>query len=204
MNSRSRSNSESSTKTRASTGSRTNNKLKKERMYVENTCYICGNILSGASQTLGHIERMHGYSLPSREVGRRRPQDRNYEYVRDKNMEYDIAHYGCPSCWFHCSEDDLDALNKHTRDEHENEIEKVDIAIMDNYRSRRSRSNSVSSTRMKNKSFDIKEKDSNTEKNSGAQSIDKKEKDTTTEKISKNLDELTDLFKKFFKQNKKN
>ncbi|KAI7895533.1 uncharacterized protein EV154DRAFT_398546, partial [Mucor mucedo] len=86
-------------------------------IYLQHTCYICGNAMSGGTQTINHIKAVHGYEIPSRAVGYKRPQDNDQEYVRDMSNA-DVLHYACPSCWFHCPEDDLEALNEHTRDEH--------------------------------------------------------------------------------------
>jgi hypothetical protein len=85
----------------------------KELIAFEYPCYICGNILSRAKQAIDHVRRLHGYSLPTRSVGRRRPPDPQYEYQNDINGEYDLIHYSCPSCWYHCPESGLGDLAYH-------------------------------------------------------------------------------------------
>lgn len=55
---------------KASTGTTSDNKLEKLRAYLEHTCFICGNIMSSAKQTINHVERIHGYDVPTRDVGR--------------------------------------------------------------------------------------------------------------------------------------
>jgi hypothetical protein len=91
----------------------------KELIAFEYPCYICGNILSRAKQAIDHVRRIHGYNLPTRSVGRRRPPDPQYEYQNDiQNGEYDVIHYSCPSCWYHCPEAGLAELSEHINDTH--------------------------------------------------------------------------------------
>ena len=108
------------------TGTTATSKIQKTRVFLEHACYICGNIFSSAKATINHCQNIHGYSLPTRSVGQNRPQDDEFEYVRDRNEEVDELHYACPSCWFHCPEledtnEDLIILNNHVREEHEPE-----------------------------------------------------------------------------------
>lgn len=197
MSQLSRSSSPSNTKMKASTGTRSDNKMEKPRLYLEHTCYICGNIMSSAKQTINHVDRIHGYELPSREVGRKRPQDNEFEYLRDKMAEKDMSHYACPSCWFHCSEDDLEVLNRHTRDEH-NPL-KVDMTKDDDLTSTRprNRSNSILSNRS-NTSGNRRSR-SNSVSNNNRQSLGTLPPSEVGE-LGEKLDELINLFKKFFNQ----
>lgn len=90
----------------------------KELLAFEYPCYICGNILSRAKQSIDHVQRIHGYILPTRQVGRRRPPDPQYEYQNDINGEYDVVHYSCSSCWYHCPESGLADLSDHINRTH--------------------------------------------------------------------------------------
>ncbi|KAK4516462.1 A_deaminase domain-containing protein [Mucor velutinosus] len=83
-------------------------------------CYICGNILSKARQAINHVEVIHGYKLPVRQVGHKRPQDPHYEYNNDPDTvdDYDVSHYACASCWFHCPEAGLKELSDHVNQVH--------------------------------------------------------------------------------------
>lgn len=106
------------------TGNTSVTKVRKSRVYLEYPCYICGNILSGAKSAINHANRIHGFDIPTRMIGRKRPQDDNYEFTRDRNAEVDEMHYSCSSCWFHCPEDDgggegIRVLNEHVRAEHD-------------------------------------------------------------------------------------
>jgi Pyruvate/2-oxoacid:ferredoxin oxidoreductase delta subunit len=101
-------------------------KFDKPRVHLLDTCYICGNNFSKAVVVIDHVRRIHGYDLPRRRQGYKRPQNKNAEYVRDKNGEWDYQDLACPSCWFHCPEEELRELNQHTRDTHD--PIKVDIS----------------------------------------------------------------------------
>lgn len=171
---RPRSNSQSSEKMKNSTKVTKGSNLGKPIIYLQYTCYICGNAMSSAKQTINHIKNIHGYEVPSRAVGRRRPQDNDYEYIRDKISERDALHYACSSCWFHCPEDNLEVLNKHTNDEH-NPL-KVDITKDDDLTSTRPirmRSNNVSRSNHSDSLSDV-------------------------DQINQKLDELINLFNKAF------
>lgn len=165
---------------KASTGTRSDNKLEKPRVYLQHACFICGNLMSNAKPTINHIDTIHGFNVPTRAIGRKRPQDNEFEYIRNMQMEHDVIHYACPSCWFHCPDDELEALNKHTREEHD----PIQVDISKNgdlatVQRPRSRSNSVSSNRR-------------------SQTPTAAELNETRQ-IAQRLDELTDLFTKFFK-----
>jgi hypothetical protein len=47
-------------------GTRSENKLDKIAVHLEYTCFICGNILSSAKQTINHVRRIHNYDILSR------------------------------------------------------------------------------------------------------------------------------------------
>ncbi|GAN01078.1 hypothetical protein MAM1_0004c00509 [Mucor ambiguus] len=93
---------------------------KKEVLTFTYPCYICGNILSKARQAISHVEVIHGYKLPVRQVGHKRPQDPHYEYNNDPETDddYDVSHYACASCWFHCPEAGLKELSDHVNEAH--------------------------------------------------------------------------------------
>ena len=92
----------------------------KEVLTFTYPCYICGNILSKARQVINHVDAIHGYKLPVRSVGHKRPQDPHYEYNNDPQTDddYDISHYACASCWFHCPEAGLKELSDHVNEVH--------------------------------------------------------------------------------------
>ncbi|KAG2199901.1 hypothetical protein INT46_008040 [Mucor plumbeus] len=92
----------------------------KEVLTFTYPCYICGNILGKGRQVINHIEAIHGYKLPARSVGHKRPPDTLYEYKNDPSSreEYDLSHYACSSCWFHCPEAGLKELSDHINATH--------------------------------------------------------------------------------------
>lgn len=90
----------------------------KQVVKLEYACYICGDILSAAKVVIDHVKRIHGIEIPSRQVGRNRPSSKEYEYLRDSNGDFDLLHYSCASCWYHCPETDLTELRDHYVEEH--------------------------------------------------------------------------------------
>ncbi|KAI8337814.1 hypothetical protein EDC96DRAFT_523419 [Choanephora cucurbitarum] len=91
----------------------------KETVKLDYACYICKSILSKPAQVIQHVERIHGYRLPRRHVGHRRPADPNYHFVSEGDMEEaEISHYACASCWFHCPETGIAELADHVMKEH--------------------------------------------------------------------------------------
>lgn len=93
-------------------------KKQKIRVHLKDTCFFCGRNMSSAKQTINHNIRIHGYLLPTRKQGYKKPDSKKYEYVREKNGKWDVEELACPSCWFHCPENDLEILYQHTRQEH--------------------------------------------------------------------------------------
>ncbi|KAI8639266.1 hypothetical protein BD408DRAFT_421673 [Parasitella parasitica] len=92
----------------------------KEVLAFTYPCYICGNILYKAKQAINHIQAVHGYKLPVRAVGHKRPKDLQYEYENSpvSSDDYDVSHYACSSCWFHCPEAGLKELSDHVNQVH--------------------------------------------------------------------------------------
>ncbi|KAI8640217.1 hypothetical protein BD408DRAFT_404299 [Parasitella parasitica] len=84
----------------------------KKPIAFEYPCYICGTVLSKARQVLNHIKSVHGYDLPARAVGRRRPEDPKYIYVNNpqSRQEFEDFHFSCSSCWFHWPTNDAAGL----------------------------------------------------------------------------------------------
>lgn len=115
--------------TRSPSAPPTEAKYDKPRIHLLDTCYICGNNFSKARVVVDHVRRIHGYELPVRRQGYKRPQNKYAEYVRERNGEFDHEEIACPSCWFHCPKENLKALNDHTRETHH--PEKVDISKED-------------------------------------------------------------------------
>ncbi|GAA5805926.1 hypothetical protein HPULCUR_011452 [Helicostylum pulchrum] len=93
--------------------------LDKDLVILDHGCYVYGRVFSSAAAARGHIKSMHGYDIPGRFVGIKRPPHNNYNYsTRTDTDEYDEAHYACPSCWFHCAKDQLAELHDHTVQQH--------------------------------------------------------------------------------------
>ncbi|CEP09194.1 hypothetical protein [Parasitella parasitica] len=84
----------------------------KKKIAFEYPCYICGTVLSKARQVLNHVNSTHGYDLPARPVGRRRPEDPKYTYVNNpqNRQDFEDSHFSCSSCWFHCPANDKKGL----------------------------------------------------------------------------------------------
>ncbi|KAI8967314.1 hypothetical protein BDF20DRAFT_901784 [Mycotypha africana] len=76
----------------------------KEVISFSYPCYICGQVLSKAKVCIDHIKRLHGYELPVRAVGHKRPIEPDYDFQNDPTGPYDSQHYACSSCWFHCEQ----------------------------------------------------------------------------------------------------
>lgn len=93
--------------------------LEKISVYLEYACFVCGSILGSAKSSINHAKIIHGYVIPARPVGSRRPRNSKFEYVADQSGPWTIEEYACPSCWFHSPADDLEALNEHIREEHD-------------------------------------------------------------------------------------
>lgn len=81
-------------------------------------CYICGNQYRFAKQMIDHISNVHGYILEPRPRSYGRPDEAHFKFERILNGPWDIQHYGCPSCWFHCSLD-IEELMAHILGEHD-------------------------------------------------------------------------------------
>ncbi|GAA5817200.1 hypothetical protein MFLAVUS_010743 [Mucor flavus] len=91
----------------------------KELIALDHGCYICGRIYCTAGTVRKHIRNVHGYDIPARPNNLNRPMEINYYYKLRKNTDYyDVIHYACPSCWFHCPLDDLALFTDHTLVEH--------------------------------------------------------------------------------------
>ncbi|KAI8385746.1 hypothetical protein BD560DRAFT_384212 [Blakeslea trispora] len=91
----------------------------KEAVTLDYACYICKSILSKPAQVIQHVESVHGYRLPRRHVGHKRPLDPNYHFVGKNDLEEaQISHYACSSCWFHCPETGIAELADHVIMEH--------------------------------------------------------------------------------------
>ncbi|KAI8359967.1 hypothetical protein BD560DRAFT_426087 [Blakeslea trispora] len=78
---------------------------KKEVVKFIYACSICGDSFRSAVQSIDHYMRIHGYSVPRRSVGRRRPAHPDYDYQNKPDGECDCEHYACGSCWFHTPAD---------------------------------------------------------------------------------------------------
>ncbi|KAI8079386.1 hypothetical protein BDF21DRAFT_463458 [Thamnidium elegans] len=91
----------------------------KDLIALDYGCYICGRIYSTPATARKHVRNIHGYNIPGRTNCLTRPMAVNHYYVSRKDANYyDVIHYACPSCWFHCPLDELDLLLDHTIIEH--------------------------------------------------------------------------------------
>jgi hypothetical protein len=96
------------------------NKSNKEKMivHVMYPCYICANEYSGAKQVINHVQTMHGCILYPRAIGYHRPSENYYEFENDIKKKWNVQHFGCPSCWFHCPKN-FEDLMEHIMSKHE-------------------------------------------------------------------------------------
>lgn len=88
----------------------------RQTVFIRYPCYICGESYSTGPYTINHIISAHNKALPRRRPGIKRPYNRDYTYQHDMNMEYDLYHHGCCSCWFHCGS--YEELQEHVEREH--------------------------------------------------------------------------------------
>lgn len=190
----------------------------KEVLTFTYPCYICGNIFGKGRQIINHIEAIHGYKLPARSVGHKRPPDTLYEYKNDPSSEeeYDISHYACPSCWFHCPEAGLKELSDHVNASHhpENvdptknksgEIKGGEVTDID-------RNAALTKARIEARKAEIGTTDEEEGDNEGDEGDEDEEMAETKDKqnykaqpkrdvndIYQKLNELADIFQKLFK-----
>lgn len=141
---------------------------------LENGCFICGNFYSSPGGLRKHISNVHGYDIPARMSGVKRPKDLYYDYIMSSNTGgYDQLHFACPYCWFHCPADELLILYDHTVEQHEPnkyEVEDNMDTSMNNRRrgsgrrsrSRQSRTSSRPSSRLSNRSISSRQSDQST------------------------------------------
>ncbi|KAG2234399.1 hypothetical protein BDF21DRAFT_463838 [Thamnidium elegans] len=81
-------------------------------------CYICAVEFGSAKEVMGHIYHVHGYFLNPRPAGRSRPLERRYSFEKRVLGDWDIQHFACPSCWFHCVTD-IEMLMQHIMEIHD-------------------------------------------------------------------------------------
>jgi ribosomal protein L44E len=82
------------------------------------TCTKCQDALSNASHLIHHYKTIHQIHLPARKPCIVRPRERNMTFQRHRGcLGYDMEHYACPSCWFHCNVDSegFDSLVDHVK-----------------------------------------------------------------------------------------
>lgn len=174
---------------------------KQNKIFLKHACYICGNTYSGAQQTIRHIKDVHGYDIPSRAIGANRSASREYEYVKTKEEEggeddqvVPDTHYACPSCWFHCPEDDLEVLDTHINDEHDPVyVKKVEEEDQDDDQDKKEEEEKQDD----DCNTPIDGNDS-TASLSGETGGDEDKEDSVHKEIARKLEEITGLFKSFF------
>ena len=174
----------------SSTGNTSINRTNRIAVRLEHACYVCGSVLSTASATINHLRSIHGVDIPPRMIGRKRPQDYDYDFRGDqKDAE---LHYACSSCWFHCPQDNdtnagIQALNDHVLQEHD--PIKVDIRNPNRGNSTSSRRNSTSSSR-----------NSTSSRRNSTSSSSTHQPDITDENvnsITSKLEEIISMFKSY-------
>lgn len=84
-------------------------------------CSICCKELCNRAYVNKHIKNVHGRSLPTRTVGRKKFHNNDYRHVRDKNVVVDQVHLACSCCNFTCPkvQDGYQTLNTHVREKHD-------------------------------------------------------------------------------------
>ncbi|EPB92089.1 hypothetical protein HMPREF1544_01153 [Mucor circinelloides 1006PhL] len=179
-------------------------------------CYICGNILVKARQVINHLEAIHGYKLPVRAVGHKRPQDPQYDYNNDPQSkdDYDVSHYACASCWFHCPEAGLKELSDHVNATHHPEnvdpVKNNDGKIKGGEVTDIDKNESLNQEREKARKAEGREGDQESEEDSEApddggedqimaETDDKKEGSKDIGDIYQKLNELVDMFQRMLK-----
>lgn len=169
-------------------------KYGKPRVHLLDTCYICGNNFSSARQTIIHVRRIHGYGLPSRRQGHKRPQNKYMAYVRERNGQWDHEEIACPSCWFHCPEENLTDLNDHIHQVHV--PNKVDPTKEDDgYASAASATSEASRRMRRRRSTSTGEEQSGGRIREG--SAPPAVSDKSLREINTRLEDLTNIFKSF-------
>ncbi|KAI9469001.1 MAG: hypothetical protein EXX96DRAFT_452264, partial [Benjaminiella poitrasii] len=97
---------------------------KKKVLNLVYPCYICCSSHNNneyvaygvAARAINHVREAHGYYLPSRRRGIRRPKNDRYDYQSNMKMHWDEQHYACTSCWYHA--DSLDRFIEHVKTRH--------------------------------------------------------------------------------------
>ncbi|KAI8987860.1 hypothetical protein BDF20DRAFT_910407 [Mycotypha africana] len=92
----------------------------KKTLLLVYPCYLCdgdGPTYQKAARLIMHIRDQHGFLLPSRHTGVRRPANRHYNYQTDMKIKWDEQQNACPSCWYHT--DALEELSLHISKEHD-------------------------------------------------------------------------------------
>jgi hypothetical protein len=90
----------------------------KQLVKFEYPCFICSYIMSKPKVVIDHVRRIHGYEIPTRHVGYKRPPNSEYDYQNDPKGDFDVLHYSCASCWFHCPETGIEEIHEHVETTH--------------------------------------------------------------------------------------
>lgn len=96
-------------------------KKEKVKVNIQYPCFICAiNENFGVKQVIDHIQNTHGYILSPRQSdhGGDRLSTSNCSSLEDDiKQKWDVQHFGCPSCLFHCPRE-LEMLLDHIMIEH--------------------------------------------------------------------------------------
>lgn len=71
---------------------------------IQYPCLICAaGEYCDVTQAVNTMKDKHGfYILNLCQIAEHRPPSTYYSYKNDINKKWDVQHFGCPSCWFHC------------------------------------------------------------------------------------------------------
>lgn len=86
-------------------------------IFIENRCHKCHKVLVKPPTLISHLKTQHQIIMFPRPTGSGRPQNKAYSINQRKTDGCEI-HVGCPSCWFHCPESDMEGYIRHIEEAH--------------------------------------------------------------------------------------
>lgn len=69
-------------------------------VYIENACFVCGNVLFGAQSSIVHLGSQHNVCIKPPKNDVKRPKSKCFRFVTNNpNSKHSIVRrYGCRSC----------------------------------------------------------------------------------------------------------